>query len=77
LYKYEDAWFEAEYESVRHFWLRPKSENAEVQKYVDRIMQGLGVQVVWCADLPDMRCSIRELKEKGCVCNFGRQPIAS
>jgi hypothetical protein len=65
---YEAAEFEAELESVRHFWLRPKKERSdgrelpkETRDMVELVMKKLGVQVVWCDDYPDMRKRIRSL----------------
>lgn len=75
---YKDAKSEAKLESVRHFWLRSKKEEAiscERAKWVDLVMSELGVQVVWCDDLCDMRRCIRELRENGRVPEFGRRAV--
>jgi hypothetical protein len=71
---------EAELESLRHFWLRPETEVDKdgrtwvVPKiYVDRVMDNLGVQIVWCTDYDDMRKFIAELQDRGLDPLFGRR----
>ncbi len=72
--KYKDAEVEAELESVRHFWLRTNKERGKKlpKKDVELVMKKLGVQVVWCDDLNDLRSCVRDLKEKGKESAFGK-----
>jgi hypothetical protein len=82
--KYCDVRVEAELESVRHFWLRTKTERHEKcgmveerevpMKLIELSMSKLGVQVVWCDSYEDMQGCIRKLK-KASVPNFGRRPF--
>jgi hypothetical protein len=72
--KYDAARSEAEWESIRHFWLRKKTEcgqelpQGEMEK-IEREKRELGVQIVWCKDhgLDCLRC----LKESGGCADFG------
>jgi hypothetical protein len=65
--KYGAARSEAEWETVRHFWLCNKTEGGrhrsqtEMEK-VEREKRKLGVQIVWCEDY-GLDC-LRQLKEK-------------
>lgn len=79
--QYDDAKYEATLESLRHFWLRletqddgdGKSWNVP-KRYVDCVMNNLGVQIVWCKSCEDMRNSINELRQSGQDKEFGRHP---
>jgi hypothetical protein len=77
-YDYGDARFEAELESVRHFWLRTKKEKKwqVLQKHLDIVMRHLGVDVIWCDDddYEDVRSCIRKLEIEGKDTAFGRRP---
>lgn len=82
--KYAAAKFEAECESVRHFWLRTRTETIDDKEVkisghtadmVELVMRKLGVQVVWCNDYSDMQRCIRNLKEKGQEPKFGRHAL--
>ena len=83
--KYKDAGFEAELESVRHFWLRPtkemhrdcssgkESERKVPMELVECAMRKLGVQVVWCDGFRDVCAHLVRLKKEGHEPNFGRR----
>ena len=76
-YRERDAAYEAELESVRHFWLRCKKDEKKrrvPQEPVNAIVRYLGVQVIWCDDYDDVRSCIRKLGIKGKVTAFGRRP---
>ena len=71
--------YEARLESVRHFWIRPEAERGEGRKlwqvpkaYVDRVMESLGVQIVWCKDYEHVRICLGELQKLGYDKQFGR-----
>lgn len=73
--KYDAAQSEAEWESVRHFWLHvPKTEDGREllqseMEMIEREKRELGVQIVWCEDygLDCLRC----LKGSGSCADFG------
>jgi SIR2-like domain len=74
--KHKDAVFEAELESVRHFWLRPtkemhrdcssgkESEREVPKELVECAMRKLGVQVVWCDGFRDVCIHLVLLKKE-------------
>ena len=68
--KYNHAEREAEWESIRHFWLR-KPENDEDRREIECEKRKLGVQVVWCED-HGLEC-LSALKKEGVGDDFGRQ----
>ncbi len=77
---YADAEYEAKLESLRHFWLRPETEkNADgttkfvPKKYVEPVMNNLGIQVVWCTDYNDMQRCLGEVQRRGNDPEFGRR----
>jgi hypothetical protein len=77
---YPDAEYEARLESRRHFWLRAEVETQEngdswtvPKKYVEPVMENLGVEVIWCADHGDVRACIREIGQRGHDPEFGRR----
>jgi hypothetical protein len=77
---YSAAEHEARLESRRHFWLRPGTETdsdgkrwALPKKYLDCVMNNLGVQIVWCTDYADMQRCIADLREHGHDSEFGRR----
>jgi hypothetical protein len=63
--KYDAARSEAEWESVRHFWLCKEPEN----RREDERVRKLGVQIVWCPDYGTN--SLSELRKKGERPDFG------
>jgi hypothetical protein len=65
--QYQAAPSEAEWESVRHFWLCKKPENSREDERVRK----LGVQIVWCEDY-GAEC-LSWLKESGGCADFGRR----
>lgn len=75
---YPEAEYEAELESVRHFWLRTETETidgctrAVPRKIVELSVRSLGVQLVWCKDYSELQSRIRELKTEGLNPQFGR-----
>jgi hypothetical protein len=78
--RHPEAEYEAKIQSLRHFWLRPETEedkdgnSMNVPKmYVDRIMSNLGVQIVWCRDYEDMQKCIVEVQQRGFDPMFGRR----
>jgi hypothetical protein len=83
--KYKDAGFEAELESVRHFWLRQKkekhrdcssgkeSEREVPMELVECAVRKLGVQVVWCDGFRDVCAHLERLKKEGHETKFGRR----
>jgi hypothetical protein len=78
--QYPEAEYEAKIESLRHFWLRPETETDQdgktwvVPKHaVERVMNNLGVQVIWCTDYEDMRRCICEVQDRGHDPQFGRR----
>jgi hypothetical protein len=84
--KYCDAEFEAEKESVRHFWLRSRYEkdekgkerkiSNELKELVELVMGKLGVQLVWCDSYHELRDRLRELKEEGREPDFGHRRLS-
>ena len=81
--KYDDVKVEAELESVRHFWLRTKTERREKcgvvyerelpMELVELSMRKLGVQVVWCDSYRDVCRNILCLRKKGRNLDSGRR----
>lgn len=73
--EYKDAEHEAELESVRHFWIRTRTEGqrkmpADLVELNAR--RTLGIQVIWCDDYAEVQTCLDDLKHNGAVPNFGR-----
>lgn len=70
---------EARLESLRHFWLRTETELhkettwAVPKEHVNKIMNNLGVQVIWCSDYADIQRCLHELRQQGNDPKFGRR----
>ncbi len=57
---YAAASFQAEWDSMRHFWFRTMREGLP-QDEIELSMRKLGVQVIWCKDHAEARRHIRAL----------------
>jgi SIR2-like domain len=72
---YKDVRYEAELESIRHFWIRTRTEGGRrlPTDLIDSNVRMLGIQVIWCDDYAEVQRRIHELKQKGRVADFGRR----
>lgn len=70
---YKDAYYEAEVESVRHFWIRTPPDKEHLTKLIESNVRDLGIQVVWCNDYSAIQHCLHDLNEKGRVADFGRR----
>lgn len=73
---YKDAEYEAELASIRHFWIRTKTEGKwRVPTHlVDESARKLGIQMIWCEDYSEVQKCLTDLKKDGFAPNFGSQP---
>jgi len=75
---YKDAECEAKLASVRHFWIRTKTEGGQPvpTDLVEMSVRNLGIQVIWCDDYAGVQNCLNDLKQNGANPNFGR-PVSS
>jgi hypothetical protein len=72
---YKDVECEAELASIRHFWIRTKTEGKwRVPTHlVDESARKLGIQMIWCEgeDYLEVQKCLTDLKKDGVAPNFG------